>query len=117
MQTAAATTKITVATDFSRFPGGRYARFGKFSGEAFRKELLAVALRRAIAEKSVVVVKLDGAMGYLSSFLEEAFGGLVRSEGFSHDEVARHLKVVAEDERFSIYEELARRYIQDAKRA
>lgn len=65
---------INIAKEFSPYPGGRYERFGKFSGEEFRDKLLLPAI-----EEGPVTVELDGVRGYGSSFLEEAFGGLVRA--------------------------------------
>jgi hypothetical protein len=66
--------RICVATDFSRWPGGRWRTDGPFTGERFRDELLLPALR----EHGRVTVDLDGAWGYGSSFLDEAFGALAR---------------------------------------
>lgn len=60
--------------DFSQFPGPRYIKLGPDSGELFRKKKLLPAL----LENDEVSVNLDGVAGYGSSFLEEAFGGLVR---------------------------------------
>ncbi|EDW2054882.1 STAS-like domain-containing protein [Salmonella enterica subsp. enterica] len=60
--------------DFSRYPGPRYIRLGDFSGELFRSSVLMPALAN-----DDVTVNFDGVYGYGSSFLEEAFGGLVRS--------------------------------------
>jgi hypothetical protein len=74
---------LSVARDFSRTPGARYQSEGDFSGELFRKELLVPAVRRAILEKRKLTVDLDGTAGYATSFLEEAFGGLIRREGVS----------------------------------
>lgn len=71
-------TLISVATDFSPSPAGRYPEDGPFPGAVFRDKLLIPALQAH--EK--VTVNLDGTSGYGSSFLEEAFGGLVR-KGFS----------------------------------
>lgn len=69
---------ISVARDFSRAPAGRYASDGPFPGESFRDGHLIPALR----EYDDVTVDLDGTAGYGSSFLEEAFGGLIR-KGFA----------------------------------
>jgi hypothetical protein len=69
------TKMITVATDFSRFPAGRFISDGRYSGERFREEFLKPMLLAG----GRVVVALDGVMGVGSSFLEEAFGGLIRS--------------------------------------
>jgi len=74
---------ISVTKQFSEYPAGRYRADGAYSGEVFRDDLLVPLL----AKNDVVEIDLDGAMGYGSSFLEEAFGGLVRKHQFT----ARHL--------------------------
>lgn len=69
---------ISIATDFTPTPGGRYARDGKWSGEEFRDSLVAPKLAEAKVLGAALVINLDGTAGYATSFLEEAFGGLVR---------------------------------------
>lgn len=86
--------QIRIPQDYTRYPAGRFISDGGFSGQRFRQELLVPALRSA----DVVEVHLDGTLGYGSSFLEEAFGGLVRVEGFSKDDLLRKLELVSEDE-------------------
>lgn len=103
-------TKIVIATDFSRFPIGRYRRHGTESGEAFREDFLVPSLK---SEDSVTVV-LDGTSGYPSSFLEEAFGGLVRT-GFSLLELQSKLKLVATDPAYTVYKDDAWQFIKDAE--
>jgi hypothetical protein len=86
-------TTISIATDFSRHPIGRYRRLGPNSGERCRDDLIAPALRSD--PEVVLTINLDGvATAYSSSFLEETFGGLVRVQGFSKAELARRLKFV-----------------------
>lgn len=68
---------VNVANDFTRFPSGRYKRNGPTSGEEFRDRFLLPVIRAG----DQVKVELDGTIGYGSSFLEEAFGGLVRALG------------------------------------
>lgn len=80
---------IDVARDFGRFPAGRFRDEGRYSGQRFREEFLAEALRRG----GLVKVELDGAAGYGPSFLDEAFGGLVRSGEFSCKYLESHLKI------------------------
>lgn len=80
---------IEIAKDFSTEPGGRFLTDGPASGQRFRDEMLSPAL----SEGEHVLVVLDGVEGYGSSFLEEAFGGLVRlghSKAALHDRL--HLK-------------------------
>lgn len=81
-------TQINVSKDFSEYPAGRYRDDGEFSGEVFREDLLLPMLKNF----DVVEINLDGSMGYGSSFLEEAFGGLVRLGKFTRDALHQKLK-------------------------
>ena len=101
------TKMINVAEQFSRFPGGRYRTDGKFSGERFRDEFLVPALKIY----GTVVVDMDGTLGYGSSFLEEAFGGLVRECGFESGEL---LKVLSIETSSPILRTTVIEYIKDA---
>lgn len=87
-------TTINVARDYSRFPAGRFRTDGPFSGERFRQEILEPALHQA----DVIEVELDGVSGFGSSFLDEAFGGLVRAHVVSSNDAARRIKLRATDE-------------------
>ncbi len=104
-------TTIEIARDFSVTPGPRYERLGPNSGEAFRRRL---SEELAKSEDDVVVVLLDGTEGYGSSFLEEAFGGLVRDGRFSADEIQRRLQIVAKSRLYVTYAKEATSYLQDA---
>lgn len=104
---------ISIADDYSRYPGPRYEADGPFSGEVFRDKKLAVALREAMEAGGTVTVILDGVAGYGSSFLEESFGGLLRV-GFSHQDIREHLRVVARTGRFQHHAKTVERYISDA---
>jgi hypothetical protein len=86
-------TRIVIASDFSKYPAGRFESDGPFSGEAFRKKLLVPALK-----VGRVIVVLDGTLGYGSSFLEEAFGGLVRIEGFDAKSLKDKIEIVSADD-------------------
>lgn len=63
--------------DFTEFPGPRFESIGEFSGARFRNEVLAKAIIRHGVD--CIAVDLDGTTAYGSSFLDEAFGGLVRT--------------------------------------
>lgn len=73
---------LKISEQFSRYPAGRFLTDGPFSGEKFRQDFLESAIR----EGKKLIIDLDGTRGYGSSFLEEAFGGLVR-EGFNAEKV------------------------------
>jgi hypothetical protein len=80
------TTHISVAKDFSPSPAGRHRSDGPYPGEAFREDFLIPRLNSA----DLLNIDLDGTSGYGSSFLEEAFGGLVRS-GFNEAQLEKKL--------------------------
>lgn len=86
--------QIRIPQDYTRYPAGRYISDGSFSGERFRDELLIPALRSS----DKVEVHLDGTLGYGSSFLEEAFGGLLRAGGFTKEDLLAQLVLVSSDE-------------------
>lgn len=101
---------INIAEEFSKAPAGRYIADGPYSGQGFRQEILVPALRA----DGEVVVELDGVEGYGSSFLEEAFGGLVREEGFSAEQLGARLKISTVD---ISWEREIWAYIKDAQTA
>ena len=103
-------TTLSVARQFTQFPGGRYRRISEFSGEEFRDDYLKPAIERG----EEVVVELDGVVGYGSSFLEEVFGGIVRAMKWpNRDQVNQHLKIKSTRESWLIE---ANQYIDDELR-
>lgn len=104
---------IKIADQYSPTPAGRHISDGPFSGEQFRDKFLVPALTRAAETSDKVVVILDGAR-YLSSFLDEAFGGLVRVSGFTKDQLALLLEIQALDPSYEVYQNLAWCYISNA---
>lgn len=89
-------TKIIVAKDFSDTPGGRYINEGEFSGELFRKQLLASRYQEALDLGEKLIIDFDGCFGYATSFLEESFGGLVRERG--EKGILNHMKFISNDD-------------------
>lgn len=79
---------FSIAKDFSPYPGPRYSRQGAHSGESLRRKLLELLDRTP----GKIVVDLDGTKGIGSSFLDEAFGGLVRWEHKSRDDIKRRFE-------------------------
>jgi hypothetical protein len=108
--------RISVRSDFSPYPGGRFRADGDFSGEEFREQVLLPALRDALNKGSRVEVLLDGVAGYASSFLEEAFGGTVRAGVAPFPILEDTLVVRADDPLYDIYKRLADEFMQDAAR-
>lgn len=106
---------VSVIKDFSRTPGPRYISEGDFSGELFRKHVLLPKIKEAIEQKAQIIVDLDGASGYGTSFLEEAFGGLIRVDKVSYDFLSKNL-IIKSDEDDTYVEEI-KGYIEHAHKA
>lgn len=104
---------LSIADKFSRYPGPRYRKDGPFSGEQFRQEQLIPAIREAIQKNERLIVILDDVAGYGSSFLEEAFGGLVR-EGLTLDQLSKYLDIEAKTQRFQHHRLRAQAYMREA---
>jgi hypothetical protein len=98
---------ISVAHDFTPSPAGRVESDGPFPGAKFRDQLLVPALK----EYDEVIVDLDETDGFGSSFLEEAFGGLIRL-GFDEKKLRKQLKFKSERQSYEIR---AWRYIKEAR--
>ena len=112
MRANGTTKTIAIARDFSKFPAGRFHEDGDASGAAFR-DLLVEALRN----NARVEVVFDGVAGFGSSFLEEAFGGLVRESQMEKSFLDEHLHLRADDPDLNDFIHLAKRYIEEAGQA
>lgn len=103
--------KLNIARDFSDVPIGRYSADSKFSGELFREKFLKPKLEE-LANGEKLIVDITDVEGYGSSFLEEAFGGLVRNHYFSSKELKEKLHIQS-NEIYKMYEDLIWEYIKD----
>lgn len=97
--------------DFTTTPGARYRTDGPFSGQEFREDYLVPALKDALDKGAMLEVNLDHAVGFGTSFLEEAFGGLQRA--FPDIDVVHHLRVICRDE--PEVEDDVRRYLREER--
>jgi hypothetical protein len=107
---------LSIAEEFSRYPAGRTRRDGENSAQRFRDDYLIPSLRKAVAHDARLVVKLDGVFGYSSSFLEETFGGLVRSRAFDPDIIERTLVIEAQNPIYASTKIDAQKYLADEMR-
>lgn len=87
---------LNVAKEFTDTPGPRKRSEGEHSGQEFLEDVLRPRFLEARRTCVLLVINLDGAVGYPTSFLEEAFGGLARE--FGSDEVERVIRLTCNDE-------------------
>jgi hypothetical protein len=103
-------------SDFSAVPYGRYEDDGKFNATKFRR-IIAKKLTEAQDKTETLIVDLDSVnVGIGSSFLEESFGGLVRTGLFTCNELLggnKPLLKIKSEQSFYISE--IEEYITDAK--
>lgn len=107
------THKLDVGRDFSDVPSGRHREDGEYSGQRFREDFLVPLLK----DNDILEVSLDNTEGFGSSFLEEAFGGLIRYAGFRKMELDKKLVIISGQSRTKRYERKIKEYIQKAEDA
>ncbi len=105
--------EINIAEDFSDVPYGRYETDGPHSGEVFRTKHLVPALGEPESPDKVAVL-IDGTEGYGSTFLEEAFGGLIRKENFTLEQLRDKLEIISKSMEFELYQGLIWEFIEEA---
>lgn len=103
--------------DFSAYPIGRDDDDSDFNGQKFRKEWLLPKLISAIEQGGKLKVSFEGVRSFGSSFLEEAFGGLVSKEGLSKRVVQDTVVVLVEDGDSNRYDGVVAEMIKRAKPA
>jgi hypothetical protein len=108
---------LMVASEFSRHLGGRYIVDGPASGEEFRDRYLIPKLDQALNLDAPLVINFDGVAGMPTSFLEEAFGGLVRKKMHDSIKIRRLLKIEApKSQRLWPFVNMADQFIERAIR-
>ncbi|MCI8749408.1 MAG: STAS-like domain-containing protein [Lachnospiraceae bacterium] len=102
---------IQICKDFSDTPGGRYICEGEYSGEKFREELLLPKYNEAEDKGEKLRVEFDGCYGFGTSFLEEAFGGLVRV--YKKEKVLDRLVIISKED--ETIPGLIEKYVKEAE--
>jgi hypothetical protein len=105
--------ELNIATEFTATPGPRRRSEGPNSGEEFLSKILRPRFMSALNAGGTLCVNLDGAIGYPTSFLEEAFGGLARE--FGPEKVDGMIDIICTDEPY--LPDQIRKFIRSAKLA
>ncbi|CAP54094.1 STAS-like domain-containing protein [Gluconacetobacter diazotrophicus] len=101
--------------NFSAYPSGREDEDGAFNGTRFRETILRPAIEAAKQNGQVVCVSLENVLSFGSSFLEEAFGGLVRKGIADKKFLKSHLIIDPGKPSYERYKDVIFQYINDAK--
>lgn len=93
--------EINIVKEYTDKPGARYESQGSNSGEKFRDTILYPKYLKTVESNDILIVNLDGGYGYGSSFLEEAFGGLIRKlkkeKNASYKKANDIIKIISND--------------------
>jgi hypothetical protein len=104
-----------IGTEFCDTPAGRFKETdGDFTGQHFREDVL-LKLINNLKENEKLTIKIDDVEGYGSSFLEEAFGGIVRKKHKSSQDFLNILEIIYEDDDFEFFKKRIIEYIKKAK--
>ena len=103
---------FVISKQFSKTPGSRVRSEGKFSGQELRENYLLPFVISALSENVSFTIDLDGAAGYGTSFLEEAFGGLVRINKIPLKDLLKYMTIKSDE--MPMFKELVDSYIKRA---
>ena len=91
--------KYNFIENFTKYPGPRFIKLGKYSGEKFREEVL-----RPIFEKDEQIdIDGTGVLGFGPSFLDEAFSPLAKEYGI---DVFKEKIILHSDNDKNLYEKM-----------
>lgn len=88
--------RLDIAKEFSPIPIGQRRTDGERNAERFREDFLLPKIKRAIGEGEVLDVDFSGLAGLDVSFMNEAFGGLVRDHHLPPDAVLKAMRFVSD---------------------
>lgn len=103
-----------VGNEFHHRPMGRKKTDGEFSGEVFREKVLYPFFSNLTkSSNQILVLDFNNVSMAGSSFLEEAFGGLVRA-GINKELILAHLQILVDVELKELIEDRIFQYIKRA---
>ena len=92
--------------DFSKTPYGRTDEDGAFNGKRFRMQ----KLKPAFDSGEKVDIDFNGVAPPGSSFLHEAFGGLIRYESMTLGSILQKLNIISD---FPFYEIQIKKFLEE----
>lgn len=101
---------INVANDFSIIPSGRQKSDGSATGQHFYEILVDAISKLENSER--LAINFDGVLTAGSSFLDEAFAGLIRNKVMTQKEFHKTIVIIA-NEHPEIKEKISK-YVKDA---
>ncbi len=105
---------IDLANDFGKYPAGRFPTDGSFNGELFRERFLKPYLKTTVEKNNSekLIINIDGVRAFGSSFIEEAFGGLIRAGLYTSAELSKLIEVQCTKPNLLFYKEMIQHIIE-----
>lgn len=98
--------------DFSKTPNGRTSEDGPYNGYRYRVQFVRPAFKEALENNKVAQFDFDDIVPPGSSFLDEAFAGLIKEDGYPLDTVKKHISFIS---KFPLYKMQIEDYYVDAE--
>ncbi len=89
-------TELKIA-EFSKFPGGRFKKYGPHSGQEFRETVLIPTINK-LKEGEKLVIDLSDVYSFAPSFLDEAFCEAIREKTMSYEEFNKKVHFKSDSE-------------------
>ncbi len=100
--------------EFSKFPGGRFKKYGPDSGEEFREKRLIPAIKE-LKEGEKLIIDLSEVYTYAPSFLDEAFSGVIRKKVLSYEDFIKKIDFKA-DPPNQFFIGMIRKFLEETKK-
>ncbi len=105
-------TELRIA-EFSKYPGGRFKKYGPHSGEEFRRERLLPAIN-GLKEGEKLVIDLSDVYTFAPSFLDEAFCEPIRRKIVSYEDFIKKVDFKSDSEN-SVFVSMIRNFLEEAR--
>ncbi|WP_410704811.1 STAS-like domain-containing protein [Citrobacter freundii] len=104
---------IIIGKQFTDDPSGRFYTDGNGSGEEFREEILIPALK---LHGHICIDISSNVEGYGSSFLSEAFGGVIKYGYYTKEELLKSIDIIVTENMnsYNFYKEKIIEYINNS---
>ena len=101
--------------EFSKFPGGRFKKYGPHSGQEFRETVLIPTINK-LKEGEKLIIDLSEVYTYAPSFLDEAFSGVIRKGVISYEDFIEKIDFKA-DPPNQFFIEMIRTFLEETKKS
>lgn len=82
-----------IANDFYKRPSGRYKTDGKYTAEHLRE----IIIDKLKSSDEKLFIDISGLSMFSSPFIDECFGGMIRNNLISKDELLKRIEFISDE--------------------